>query len=212
MSILILSDDNDGHIPFVSRHLAEKPVIIGSKAIIEGQELTYYPDQNRITFQGEPLAPSSVWYRKPYWSLDQLPVEDMFKLYSSQAIRWHINSLILSLADAYWISDYWSVLKAAHKPLQLITAKKIGFNVPEAIFTSDESLARTFINKQDTIIKSHSSRQPLNKETKEGLALWARRVDKGEDVPLKGLNLAPAIFQRAIDIWLSTMVHSSYRT
>jgi hypothetical protein len=199
MSFLILSDNDDGHIPFVSRYLNEEPVIIGSEAIVGGEELTYYPAKDQITFRGDLLAPSAVWCRKPYWALEQLPVDDMFKSYSSQAIRWHINALSMCLPNSpFWLSNYWSVRKAEHKPYQLIIAKKIGFNIPEAIFTSSEQLSRNFMNNQDTIIKSHSSSQPVNKKTKEGLAIWARKVEKGKAVPLKGLNFAPAIFQQAI--------------
>ena len=99
--------------------------------------------------------------------------------------------------DATWVSDFYAIRRAEDKVLQLSLARKLGFNVPETIFTSDETAARHFMDTHSSVIT-----KPIQVEFFEqdgGLYnFYTKKIDKTTD--LSGLHLAPAIFQEAIDV------------
>lgn len=202
-SIVIIGNDDDAHIPYVSRYFTQAPVIIGPKLLIERKEISIYPLSGELIIDGKSIGnPSSFWYRKPWSMMKQLPIPSEYKEYASGSIRRHIGVVSVFYPDAFWISKHTAMARAEYKPLQLKEAKALGFLIPKTLFTSDELTARQFINSQtSTIIKSTSSSSPQQKHRANGsgTVMWARKVSPDIDVDFSGLHLAPAIFQQAVE-------------
>jgi hypothetical protein len=67
--VVILNNHEDGHLPFVTRHLAEEPLIIDTAAALEGTHLTYrtHPMHTgiEVVYGGDIVgAVKSVWFRR----------------------------------------------------------------------------------------------------------------------------------------------------
>lgn len=204
MPVLIVSDLGDAHIPFVGRHLTEEPVIIGSESLVKDKGLDFSLTKDRaiIQYDGqELLSPTSVWFRKPSFRLQEsLPISPTHQKYVESSVMHHIRGMYPLLESSFWVSDFYAILRAASKPLQLQRASKIGFNTPQTLFTSSQESAARFLKTHDTcIVKSQASAFPTDTQSNTAQVFFARKIEKGEQINLDGLNLGPAIFQEAID-------------
>jgi glutathione synthase/RimK-type ligase-like ATP-grasp enzyme len=202
--ILIISQADDAHIPFVSKHLPEMPIIIDPSDAARGTELSYEFKDGKlsIVFDGQLVEGiGSVWYRKPLALREEyLPkVDPRFRTYSETAIQTHVREFYVHLQDAFWMSDYYSIRRADYKGLQQEVASELGFQIPDTIATSSAKAARRFIdNHSATIVKSPAEAFPQT-ESGEATMFFSRIILPNQDFDLSGLHLAPAIFQQAID-------------
>lgn len=203
MTILIISDLDDAHLPFVKKHLNEEPMIVGSLSLIDKHELSISSvPKTQIIIDGQPITSlQSVWYRKPHFAVhDRLNVSPMYQQYAESAIKEHILSLFPLLADAFWISDYYAILKACSKPWQYSVAAGLGLIVPDTLHTSDSTAARAFLKAHKSIVvKSMSAYYPYNPQDQTYKMLFTHKVERGEPISFDGLHLAPSILQQAVD-------------
>ena len=204
--ILILTSPEDPHLPFVTKHLKkDEYIVIDVGVIAEGAKLTYEVsnDTFKIKYEGKELKEiTGVWYRRPRTAQKDLHinVRPDYLDYAYSALQQHVNQLYALLENALWISDVYAVRRAENKVFQLLTAKKVGFQIPEVIFTSDAKAAEAFVNKHRTaIVKPESNHwpKPLHKDTQP--AIYARKVSANDQVKYAGLHMAPSIFQQLID-------------
>lgn len=204
--ILIISSPDDAHLPFVTKHLKEAFVVIDPGTILAGKSLTYEVEKDQFTvrYDGKRLKDvSGVWYRKPrdvQTDLDFKKVEERYSGYAQSALKSHFEQLYTAFSDAAWISDIYAIRRANNKTLQLVTAQKLGFRIPETVFTSDAKIAGGFVKRQaETIVKSLASQWPqpdLKKQQQH--VFFSARVNPETSINFEGLNLAPAIFQESI--------------
>ena len=143
MPVLILSEVEDFHIPFVARHLSEPPLIIDTKGIIDiAVKLTYEFDGNQlhIIHNGKKLSNvTGVWHRRPI-VLDRhlhLPIPEQYQEYSASAIKRFMHTLYCCFPEALWVSDYFAIQRAENKPYQQMVAANVGFHVPKTTYTTD---------------------------------------------------------------------------
>ncbi len=200
---VVITDRNDAHIPFVERHLDKPFIVLDPRELLEGKELTFVLQGDRMVVQyGDDVLDdiSGVWYRKPQdIARSDLPVVKHYRHYSQNAMQRHASLLLTAFEDAVWVSDYYALVRASSKTLQLAVAKQIGFNVPDTVVTSSTETAKQFLAKHEVAItKPLSISHPkINGEQK---ILLTTLIDKDFMPDLSNLYLAPSIFQAAIDV------------
>ena len=172
--------------------------------MVSKQELSYslHGGNLHITYNGQALNNvTGIWARgnRVPGSLKP-PVPPYYQGYSRSAVTRNGDALYSCFKSALWVSDWYAIRQADYKPLQLQTAARIGFNIPETLFTSSPKRAKEFIKKyRETIIKPVANDYPIDLEKGTGMLFFAHKLDSRDKVDLSGLHLAPAIFQQAID-------------
>ncbi len=204
---LVLTNSEDeqlGHVPFVAQHMdPEKLVIVDPiPDVLDGKVGFDIGDKGITCTYGDlPLNPvMSVWDRRPTVISKEMleDVHPAYRQYASSAIRNHASQFYTAFNDALWVSDHFAVMRAEHKILQLAEAGKLGFAVPETLFTSDHKAAQSFVaSRPATIIKGLSNVGPYTDETL--MLFYSTRVTPDTEIDYSNLNFAPAIFQDAID-------------
>lgn len=206
--MVAISHPSDAHLPFVEKHLSEPFIVLDQTAIIDGQSLTLdlssKEDLRVLMGKKEIRDISGVWYRRPEpFQADILPVEPDLRQYSIAALREFGILLRTLFPDATWVSDFYAIRRAEDKVLQLTLARKIGFNVPNTIVTSDEAAARHFIHAHRSVIAKPIQAEFFVRDAKT-YNFYTRKINAKTD--LTGLNLAPAIFQQALDVKLDLRI------
>jgi len=201
-SIVTITSDHDAHIPFVQSHLEQEMIVITGESILARHELSYYVGENgtEVVFKGDPLHDvSAVWYRKPNsFSRVDVPVHKTFEKYARTSLDGHLNQLRVQFHEATWVSDYYALARAENKTLQLRLASKLGFKIPETLFTSDVKAARDFLNEHQTAVVKTMARAFPSDDT-QSYYFFARKITKHDAPIIRNLHLAPAIIQRAVE-------------
>jgi hypothetical protein len=201
--ILALTAREDAHVPYVQRHLVE-PMIIIDPMVDPTSQLSYsFTKQHlQVIYDGKEIQnPLSIWYRRPRIAdYETIPVAKRNLNYSKSALDMHWSALYSLFSDVFWVSDYNSIQRAGRKPMQLDAAARLGFCIPETLFTSDSLAAEDFLKRQKTcIVKPLAYRSML---TEEGVPkpFLTRQIHYKDKINFSGLYLAPSIFQQAIDV------------
>lgn len=200
--IVAISHRGDPHIDMVQPHLDQEITTIDPIAVLEGTELTYNFDGSRseVVYNNEVLDNvTSVWYRKPHTIGERLmPVAELYQEYAATALRKHIEMLRVEFDDANWVSDFYAINRASNKTIQYREAARLGFRVPETSLTSSPETARRFIEEHpESVVKTLSNYYPKNPDGSPRMFL-TRKIDTSAN--LEGLNVAPAVFQEAIEV------------
>lgn len=205
--ILILSRPDDGHIPFVTKHLRTGSIVIDAGAILAGDSLTYLVDgkTTHLRFKERELTNvTGVWLRRPRLakSLHDIPVEDRFKSYCQSALHWHVQQLYTALPNAFWLPDHFAMIRADNKMLQLNVAASVGLRVPKTILTSSGREARKFVRHTGAAIAKPISRHglevvPIDSPTMR--VMYTHRLAKDDTIDDDSLRVAPTIFQELIE-------------
>ncbi|HMI09617.1 MAG TPA: hypothetical protein VK497_04470 [Candidatus Saccharimonadales bacterium] len=206
--VVAISHPDDAHLPFVEKHLLQPFILLDQTAILDGQSVTLdlssEADMRVLLGKREIRDVCGVWYRRPQsFQSDQLPVAPELKEYSLTALR-EFGILFRTLfPDANWVSDVYAIRRAEDKVLQLTLARKLGFNVPNTIVTSDEAAARHFLRSHQSVIAKPIRADFFVRDTAL-YGFYTTKIDKAVD--LTGLNLAPSIFQQAVDVSLDLRI------
>jgi glutathione synthase/RimK-type ligase-like ATP-grasp enzyme len=200
--IVVITDTKDAHLPMVQKHLAQPFIVIDPRAIVKDNALTFeMKDGLLAVFHGDVALDNvtSVWYRKPrVVTADMLPIAQEYKDYSLSAIRRHAMLLLTAFQNALWISDFYAMHRASDKTLQLEIAARIGFTVPDTIFSSDTQRAEQFIRKHATCIMKPITPYTIETATSDKF-LYATRIEAAHMPNLDNLAFGPMIFQQAIE-------------
>src|SRR5215216_415106 len=109
--VVVITARNDAHVPFVSKHLKARVVIIDPLELVTGVGLTFMLQSDKIVvrYGAETLDNVvGVWYRKPQPIIRrELPVKDDYRLYSQHSLERHVMQLVTAFTDANWLSDYF---------------------------------------------------------------------------------------------------------
>jgi glutathione synthase/RimK-type ligase-like ATP-grasp enzyme len=199
--IIVITDRQDAHLPFVQKHLKRQMVVIDPRTLLEGAELSYQleGDNMVVGYDGLRLdAVTGIWYRKPGEIQRQdLNVPEELKNYSLYAMQYQVAQMLSCLQHAIWVSDYYALCKANSKAWQLEAAARIGFHTPRTLITSDSAKAREFIKQEGTcIVKAHMAYSPAYKEVRK--SFLTTEISARSMPNLANLHLAPSIFQQYI--------------
>ncbi|HTH72756.1 MAG TPA: hypothetical protein VL737_05365 [Candidatus Pristimantibacillus sp.] len=201
--VLILTLTGDVHVPFVTRHMHSNFVLVDPARMIEKCELSFYSDSKgtKVVYDGQELTDiKSVWYRRPYVpEREDLKVPDAYKDYSYSSVRKQIHDLYGMFRDAFWLTDYYTLVRGESKPMQLDVAAHLGFNIPKTLATSSAKAAEDFLKDTgDAISKSMANTLPIINNKVQ--YFYTTKIPAGKEVNLEGLHLGPSIFQQAIDV------------
>jgi glutathione synthase/RimK-type ligase-like ATP-grasp enzyme len=202
-TIIAISAHDDAHLPVVQQYLNRPMTVLDPLAIMLGLDISYEHSDKTVTvlYKGRPLEDvRSVWYRKPTrFETSMLKVPENIQDYARDAIELHCALIRDQFPEAAWISPYHAIHRANNKSLGLRLASRLGMRVPDTLFTSSKELARAFLDKHsDSIVKTLARTYPYI-EDKGATMFFAHRITDNTQINLDGLNLAPAIFQQAID-------------
>lgn len=159
-------DEQFGHVPFVAQHMEGRKltVVDPAPAVVEGKGLSYRigGDGPECLYDGMPSdRVAAVWHRRPTPLSRELlqEVDPDLGAYAREAVWNHMQQLYTQFPRALWVSDRYAISRAGNKLLQLQEAAKLGFRVPDTVFTSDPAVARQFVSQHDaTIIKGMSNK------------------------------------------------------
>jgi glutathione synthase/RimK-type ligase-like ATP-grasp enzyme len=200
--VVAFTSNSDAHLPFVERHLREPLIVFDKRDLAKGKELSYWlvGDQTVVSYNDEILDNiSGVWFRKPQViEYENLPVPDEYKTYSFDALEKHSVLFLTAFESATWVSDYYALIRANNKNLQMSLARRVGFRVPDTVITSSSNVAKSFIEKHPRCVsKSLTTKFPEINGTQR--ILLTTLIDKDSQPDLTSLYLAPSIFQEAIE-------------
>ena len=202
-SIAVISDRDDAHIPFVSRHL-DRPLVILDPAggALSGRNITYKLKRQgtfELAENGKPIKDIySIWYRRPSVREPiELPVPGNLRHYSLTALENFERFLWTRYPKALWVSNPFAMAKANDKLWQLEIAASLGMNVPKTLVTSSSQAAKDFVKHNQQVITKSVGVRYFKDAAGQQRVFFTRKVDAGSD--FSGLNLAPAFFQQAID-------------
>lgn len=202
--VVVITRDNDEHLPDVQAHLQSKGIdviTIGHQHTIDGPGISFEPGQPGVTWLGDtPLHPIGVWYRKPgtITSNDLPGPETWWHDYSAFAINHYLTLLRTRFSDALWVSDRHAIERAEDKLLQLETATRLGFSIPATLFTSDPHRAQEFVKKQQACVVKPQQVRPLIDANDECRIMMTTRLPDINDVDFSGLRYSPMIFQQYV--------------
>lgn len=138
----------------------------------------------------------SVLYRRPVFLRDyydaELNAEEKFK---RQHWAVFLRNLMV-LDECLWINHPASIYHAEHKGVQLRIAKKIGFLVPETIFTNNQRFISKKIHPSGTIVLKGIDTVIFREGNQESFG-FTQFVTK-KNIISEELGTAPAIFQQPI--------------
>lgn len=199
--ILIISNPDDLHAKFVSKHLRE----LGCKVNIfdlcdfgVGATITHplYGGQapkirskNGATYDLSNVR--TVWYRRlaqPQLSGNLMASEDLSfaKREWSQAI----DGLMLSL-DAFFVNPIMAQ-KMASKPYQLEIAQRIGLQIPDTLITSDSKEVERFLEQHCHRV-IYKSMTPHKQQS-----IYTKKWQASDYAWLENIKIAPTIFQKEV--------------
>jgi glutathione synthase/RimK-type ligase-like ATP-grasp enzyme len=199
---IAISSHDDEQLALVERYLDSPFVTICTRDILEGNALSYqlHNGQTHISAHGQPLTDvHSVWYKQ--FLLVQgveLPVSEGKRKFAQDAIKYFNWLLFSQFADAFWLSRFFAIERANDKFLQLQTAARVGFNVPDTIITASPEEAKAFVaDHKSAIAKPNYSARYREEDGKE-FVFYTSRINTSTD--FSGLRVAPAILQQAIEV------------
>jgi len=153
---------------------------------------------------------AGVWWRRP--ELPPMPREVPAGQAEAVAGQW--RTFMAALADVpgpKWVSPPGAIRAAEGKAAQLANARKIGFDVPETIWTNSLVRARAFIDHcgGSAVVKSVAS--AWWEEDEVGFFVFARAISI-DDLPSQSrLGAAPVALQQPIipkrDVRVSVIGH-----
>jgi hypothetical protein len=155
--VIVISSEEDGHVPYVTKHLRHGYVLIDAGTILEGQGLTFAFDKQNLRLRlGDTWLEdvTGIWLRRPRMIRTQLKVSvsaDHLD-YCRSAIQGCLDQLYAFLPDAIWVSDRYAIERAENKVFQLCWARQVGFAVPDTTITSDTAMAQQFVNARPVSI------------------------------------------------------------
>ncbi|MGH7197030.1 MAG: hypothetical protein ACREGJ_04700 [Candidatus Saccharimonadales bacterium] len=201
MHVVIISEHDDAHIPFVREHLskhARVTIIDPYGGIKEKQSISFGFNGSGLStlVDGKPHDDvTAVWYRKPTILENvNLRVDEHYRTSVESALKSHHSVLQYHWKDALWVSKFEAKKAAEHKPHQMEVANSLGLRVPKTLITNDAVLAQTFLHEQKLcVFKTQMTAFP------PGKFMMTKLVSSNENIDWSGLYLNPMIFQQYIE-------------
>lgn len=153
-----------------------------------------------ITYDGWQLPTNdptlSIWYRTlDYTQIGLTPKvrKRAYREYAIDSLSRMADAMAVMLhPETFWVSDRQAVARTELKPHQLQLARKVGFNVPETLITTDPLEADRFIREQGRVVVKPIARRPPSRHNQ-----YTRLFGPGE-LKLDGLRINPHILQAPI--------------
>ncbi|MBW6525237.1 hypothetical protein KZ813_00100 [Sphingomonas sp. RHCKR7] len=217
--ILIVSDRADQQIYHVMLELEELGARFGlfnagdfpSRTTLR-QSVTSATETCELELEDGSLTDASrieaVWYRKPRRPRFHHKVGVHEREYVYHEAVAGLAGLYEALRDAYWISPLENMRAASNKLEQLRRARRLGFTIPDSLFTNSRELARTFFRSTraegNVIVKSigepalYERAGSWDPGSVVGELFTTIVDDEIADILIERLEAGPALFQRYV--------------
>lgn len=122
----------------------------------------------------------SVYWRRPRPYAGPPGLEEQDARWCREEARYGLGGILASLPGAYYVNHPWRNRDAEHKPAQLATAARCGFDIPPTLLTNVETAVREFARDHGSIIY-----KPLRSTDYQGadgraLTVWVEEVDPAD--------------------------------
>lgn len=207
--ILIISQPHDIHAYAIAEMIRRKggEAVIwqstnfpmhGTETVSAGRDVTVRvigPD-GEIDFS-RPF--DAVWRRRPAYRLDRGAVHPAdFECADLGARHLREGLLHVLLKDAFWVNPISAMKFAEYKIPQIVTARELGLEIPETLFTNDPEQIREFIRSQGgRIAFKPFSAQPW-RDGDQYYMPYTAMIGEGNLVRDELLLAAPAIYQQIV--------------
>ncbi|MCY7341279.1 MAG: ATP-grasp ribosomal peptide maturase [Pseudonocardia sp.] len=203
MSVLILAEDVDATADEVVRALGERAVPV------HRVNTAWFPSQLRLDarlqghrWTGVLQTPSrrveleevtAVWYRSPRAYRFPSGLSDAERAHAALEAKYGLGGVLASL-PALWVNHPARLADAAYKPVQLVTARRCGLNVPDTLITQDAGAVRLFAEEGASVTKLLGS----NTLVEQGLRKLAftQLLDRDGLADLRGIEVTTHLVQR----------------
>lgn len=200
-AILVITSLPDPHVEMIKKHVSSDVdvVIFDPRTLALSGSFTL-SDVGSLSALGG-VNPISVWYRKPKYVSDaELEKMGIPKDFISAISSLHEEGFSLiseTYPESLWVSKPTAIKRASNKLLQTLIAKKIGFRVPETIFSTDSVAIEDLRSRVGDIVMKPLGRPFANVN---GIPSWffATVIPAAQAIDYEGLGLTPMIFQQLI--------------
>jgi hypothetical protein len=209
--ILILSRQDDEHVPFVTRKLDERQtdyVWFNPARFPADAEITieFEPasgaSRRLLKYDGRVLdldTVSAVWYRRPQAPAAAQTVTDtQLRDWISRESQ-HVVSGLWDILDCTWLPGTpRDVLRAENKIYQLVTAARLGFAIPRTAIGNDPAAMTDIYRKSGGNMVTKAAVKEASCGGERYLIGYAHVVQQRELVNRESIRLAPAIMQEYV--------------
>jgi glutathione synthase/RimK-type ligase-like ATP-grasp enzyme len=122
----------------------------------------------------------------------------LYQMYFSQQWYQAFNCLPIAL-DALWINNPQRTFESENRLNQLLSAQRLGFNIPETLITNEMESARKFFKRfpKSTVVKVlHHHEIYLDQKSYRFLT---NKIETSQTSKFNELTYAPVIFQKKIE-------------
>jgi hypothetical protein len=141
---------------------------------------------------------SVVWNRRPGRQFDDVPVDKRPSLATQRFVndQWYswLEALQL-LPDVTWINSPEAGSAMESKIRQLWLADKVGFSIPDSIFSNDPDTARKHLKRCGDKLIAKALYSPLIEEPEQDYFIFTNEISELDPNDDEHLRLSPCIFQ-----------------
>ena len=156
----------------------------------------HFEEKESFTINGYTTF-SSVWYRRTKLP-DIKANNEGERIFILNEIDAFIHNLF-GVIKLKWLSNPLAILRAENKFMQLSLAKKIGFNVPKTLITTDKRELTSFINNNRKTVIKPVSKGRINYPNNTSKLIFTNIITKKVIDEIESFELTPAIYQEYID-------------
>ncbi|GHE37244.1 ATP-grasp ribosomal peptide maturase [Streptosporangium violaceochromogenes] len=141
----------------------------------------------------------AVYYRRPTPYLSGGPSQA--ERFAGMQARFGIGGVLAALPCAY-VSHPWAIAAAEHKPVQLATARRLGFDVPATLVTNRVEDARAFAAEHGPIVYKPLRATPCTGPGGEPATIWTTQVESDDldDTIGRAAHLFQACVKKTADL------------
>lgn len=139
----------------------------------------------------------SVWYRSPTAFRFPTGMSQPERRHAGWEAKFGVGGVLASL-PVLWVNHPHREADACYKPLQLTTARRCGFSVPETIITNDPEGVRRFARRVAGPIVVKTLSTPAVLESGGITVAHTRRLTVDDLADLSGVDVTAHLFQEFI--------------
>jgi ATP-grasp ribosomal peptide maturase len=139
----------------------------------------------------------SVWLRRPSPYKGPQGLNGQDRRFAAEQALWGTGGILASLPGADYVNHPWNNRAAEFKPLQLSTAQRCGFLVPDTLITNDPTKAREFTTVQPGGVVYKPLWNSTYRVGGQPHAAWVRGV-RAADIT-DAVSVCPHMFQATVD-------------
>ena len=141
----------------------------------------------------------AVWRRRPAYRLDRDAVHPAdYEIAELGAKNLRDGMMHVLLEGAFWVNPVSAMRFADYKIPQIVTARELGLEIPETLFTNDPDEIRAFIRNRGGRIAFKPFRAQPWRDGDQYYMAYTTIITEGQLVRDELLMAAPAIYQEIV--------------